>query len=157
MRRERNPLLSGYAMLVYAFLFLPIVVLIVFSFNDSEDTSSGRGFTLDWYPKLFANEDMLEALLSDARGRAAWPSSCRRSWARCSGSAWRACAPRYVGGLSETLLLLPMVTPEIIMGISLLLFFPQLFSAQRVVRPRSRSPTSRSASRTWRSSSARGR
>ncbi len=70
MHRERNPLLSGYALLVYVFLFLPIVILIVFSFNDSEDNFAWTGFTLDWYPILFANEDMLEALVNDAAGRA---------------------------------------------------------------------------------------
>ena len=50
MRRERNPLLTAYALIVYAFLFAPIVVLIVFSFNDSRRNIEWRGFTLDWYP-----------------------------------------------------------------------------------------------------------
>ena len=52
--RERNRWLSAFAVLIYAFLFAPIVVLIVFSFNDSRRTFVLRGFTLDWYPRLQA-------------------------------------------------------------------------------------------------------
>ena len=81
MRRERNPLLSVYALLVYAFLFLPIVILIMFSFNDSEDNFAWTGFTLDWYPILFANEDMVDAL-----GKTLQVALCRRrSRPPCSG------------------------------------------------------------------------
>jgi ABC-type spermidine/putrescine transport system permease subunit II len=43
MHRERNRLLSLYATLVYAFLFAPIVVLVVFGFNDRAAISSGAG------------------------------------------------------------------------------------------------------------------
>ena len=52
MSRERNPLLTAYAVLVYIFLFAPIVVLIIFSFNDSRRTFVWRGFTFEWYVKL---------------------------------------------------------------------------------------------------------
>ena len=62
MRRERNPLLSAYAFMVYVFLFAPIVVLILFSFNDSKRNFVWRGFTLKWYPELFANDALLAAL-----------------------------------------------------------------------------------------------
>ena len=62
MNRERNRFLSAYALLVYAFLFAPIVVLIVFSFNDSKRTFVWKGFTTEWYGKLLANEDLLAAV-----------------------------------------------------------------------------------------------
>ena len=65
--RPRNRLLTAYAMVVYAFLFAPIVVLIIFSFNDSRRTFQWRGFTLEWYPTLFANDDLLDALLVTLR------------------------------------------------------------------------------------------
>lgn len=49
--------------LVLVFLYLPVVVLIVFSFNDNVVTTLPlRGFTLGWYQKLFANSDMLAAI-----------------------------------------------------------------------------------------------
>lgn len=128
MHRERNPLLSAYAVLVYAFLFLPIVVLIIFSFNDSEDNFAWTGFTLDWYPVLFSNEDMLEALRNTLEV-ALVAVVVSTLLGTLLGIGLARLRTRYVGGLSETLILLPMVAPEIILGISLLLFFSQLFSA----------------------------
>jgi spermidine/putrescine transport system permease protein len=124
--RERNPLLRAYALAVYVFLFLPIVVLIVFSFNDSRRTFVWRGFTLDWYPTLFANGDLLDALGVTLRVAAiAVVASTILGTLLGLGLA----RIRFRGsGASETLILLPMVTPEIVMGISLLLFFAQLFS-----------------------------
>jgi spermidine/putrescine transport system permease protein len=129
MHRERNPLLSGYALLVYAFLFLPIVILIVFSFNDSEDNFAWTGFTLDWYPVLFANEDMLEALLNTLRV-ALVAVVVATVLGTLLGLGLARLRHRAAGGLAETLIILPMVAPEIILGISLLLFFAQLFSAR---------------------------
>ena len=48
--------------LVYVFLFAPIVVLIVFSFNDSRRTFVWRGFTTEWYGRLLSNDDLLAAV-----------------------------------------------------------------------------------------------
>ena len=111
-------------MLIYAFLFAPIVVLIIFSFNQlAAERSSGTGFTLDWYPRLFANADLLDALritmvvaVIAVIGSTILGSLLGLGLARL----------RFRGsGSTETLILLPMVTPEIIMGISLLIFFSQ--------------------------------
>jgi spermidine/putrescine transport system permease protein len=127
MKRERNPLLTAYAVLVYAFLFAPILVLIVFSFNDSRRNIQWRGFTLDWYPRLFANDELLDALSVTLQVAVAavlvsviLGSLIGLGLARLQSRA-RAGA--------DTLLLLPMVTPEIVVGLSLLLFFLQLFDA----------------------------
>jgi spermidine/putrescine transport system permease protein len=121
----RNRWLSGFAVVIYAFLFAPIVILILFSFNNSRRTFVWHGFTLDWYPKLFENADLLDALrvtmivavvaviVSTVLGSLLGLGLARLKF---RGS-----------GATETLLLLPMVTPEIIMGISLLIFFFQLF------------------------------
>ena len=128
MSRERNPLLSLYALLIYAFLFAPIVVLVVFSFNDSRRTFVWRGFTTDWYGALLANDDLLGAvgvtiqvavvavLVSTILGALLGVGLARL---------------RFRGrGSTETLLLLPMVTPEIVMGLSLLLFFVAVFDSR---------------------------
>jgi len=66
-RRRRGDastlVLGAVAVLVLSFLYLPVIVLIVFSFNDnSVMTLPLNGFTLDWYRKLFANEEMLRAI-----------------------------------------------------------------------------------------------
>ena len=62
MRRGTNRWLTAFAIATYAFLFAPIVVLIIFSFNTSRRNFVWAGFTTDWYPKLFANDDLLDAL-----------------------------------------------------------------------------------------------
>lgn len=129
MRRERNPLLSAYALLVYAFLFLPIAILILFSFNVSEDNFAWTGFTLDWYPVLFANEDMVDALLKTLQV-AVVAVLAATVLGTLLGLGLARLRNRYVGGFAESLILLPMVAPEIILGISLLLFFAQVFSAR---------------------------
>jgi spermidine/putrescine transport system permease protein len=125
MRPGRNRWLTGFALLIYAFLFAPIVVLIVFSFNVSRRNFVWLGFTTDWYPKLFANSDLVDAVgitlqvaVIAVIGSTILGSLLGLGLARL----------RFRGsGATETLLLLPMVTPEIIMGTSLLIFFSQLF------------------------------
>jgi spermidine/putrescine transport system permease protein len=125
---SHNPALRLYAWIVYVVLFAPIVVLIIFSFNDSKRNFVWRGFTLKWYPALFENDALLQALLvtvevaiisvlvTTVLGTLLGLGLARLRGTRASGPA-------------DTLILLPMVTPEIVMGISLLLFFNLLFGA----------------------------
>ena len=128
MRRERNPLLTIYAGLVYLFLFAPIVILILFSFNDSRRSIVWRGFTTDWYPALFGNDELLDALLVTLR-LAAVVVVLSTVLGTLLGLALARIRFRGRGAV-ETLLLLPMVTPEIVLGLSLLLFFLQLVDAR---------------------------
>jgi spermidine/putrescine transport system permease protein len=129
MRRDRNPLLTGYAWIIYLVLFAPIVVLILFSFNDSNHNFVWKGFTLRWYPALAGDAAVLAALwvtvrvaviavvMSTILGTLLGLGLARLKSARAASAA-------------DTLILLPMVTPEIVMGISLLLFFSLLFNGK---------------------------
>jgi spermidine/putrescine transport system permease protein len=124
VNRERNRPLTAFALLVYGFLFLPIVVLIVFSFNSARRNFRWREFSLEWYPRLLENDELLDALrvtlevafvavlISTVLGSLLGLGLTRLRRGRAA---------------TETLLLVPMVTPEIVMGLSLLLFFLQLF------------------------------
>jgi spermidine/putrescine transport system permease protein len=119
--------LSGFAGLIYLFLFAPIVVLIVFSFNNSRRTFVWQGFTFDWYPKLFGNRELLGALEITLQVAAIAVVGATLLGTLLGLGLARL---RFRGsGPVQTLLLLPMVTPEIVMGISLLVFFSQLFGA----------------------------
>jgi len=128
MRTDRNRLLSAYAVVVYIFLFLPIVILIIFSFNADRRNFNWTGFTLNWYPTLFSNRLILGALgvTLQVAAIAVFASVVLGTFLGLGlariGRRWR--------GPLEVLLLLPMVTPEIVMGISLLLFFATLFGGQ---------------------------
>jgi putrescine transport system permease protein len=128
MRRDRNPALTLYSWIVYIVLFAPIVVLILFSFNASRRNFMWTGFTLNWYPALFSDREILSAL-----------------WVTIQVAAISVVATTILGTLlglglarmrqgrsaavSDTLILLPMVTPEIVTGVSLLLFFAIVFNA----------------------------
>ena len=63
--KPRSPLLATFSLLVFAFLYLPIVVLIVYSFNQ---TGVGgfppRHFTLHWYQQLFADGPIWDSVLN---------------------------------------------------------------------------------------------
>jgi spermidine/putrescine transport system permease protein len=122
----RNRWLSSFAIAIYAFLFAPIVVLVIFSFNDSRRTFVWHGFTLDWYPQLLANSDLLDSLQTSLI-----VAAIAVVVATILGSllGLGLARLRFRGsGAAETLILLPMVTPEIIMGISLLIFFTHALS-----------------------------
>ena len=59
--RSRSLALVLAAGFGYAFLYVPLAIVVVYSFNDSRLNAEWVGFTLDWYRKLAANEEMLEA------------------------------------------------------------------------------------------------
>lgn len=119
--KPRNPWLTAWAVVTYAFLFAPIVVLIIFSFNDSRRNFQWRGFTLDWYPTLLANDELIDALFVTLR-LALVAVVLSTVLGTLLGLALARL--RFRGrGATETLLLVPMVTPEIVMGLSLLVFF----------------------------------
>jgi len=117
--------LTAFTVAVYAILFAPIVVLIVFSFNQSRRNFVWQGFTTDWYGRLADNQQILDALWVTIQvaivaviGATILGSLLGLGLARL----------RFRGsGAVQTLLLLPMITPEVVMGISLLVFFSQLF------------------------------
>jgi spermidine/putrescine transport system permease protein len=124
----RNRWLTAYAIAGYVFLFAPIAVLILFSFNDSRRNFQWRGFTLDWYPTVFANEALIDALFVTLRV-AAVAVVVSTVLGTLLGLALA--RRRFRGrAATETLLLVPMVTPEIVMGLSLLVFFYQLFDSR---------------------------
>ena len=126
--KPRNRWLSIYALIVYIFLFAPIVVLILFSFNSSKANFQWEGFTLDWYPTLFKNRRLLDAVSVTLR-LAAVAVLASTVLGTLLGLALARI--RFRGrAAAETLLLVPMVTPEIIMGLALLVFFFQFFGAR---------------------------
>mgnify|MGYP000187492619 CR=1 FL=1 len=59
--RKSNPLITAMALVTVGFLYLPLVAVAVFSVNATRYGLVWRGFTLDWYIKLFHNEFILEA------------------------------------------------------------------------------------------------
>ncbi len=120
-----------YTAIIFAFLFAPIVILLVFSFNESKSLSVFSEFSLKWYKELLRDRSTLESLknslilalaataVSTVMGTAAAFGiyKLRREWYKV---------------LMNTVTNIPMVNPDIITGISMMLVFVfvgQLFGA----------------------------
>ena len=105
----------------FAFLYVPIVVLILFSFNSARTGAVWQGFTLSWYARLLHNE----ALLS-AASRSLVIALISTSGAVVIGTLTALAMERYhfkAKALWDGLLYMPVIVPEIVAGVSLLLFF----------------------------------
>lgn len=106
----------------YAFLYLPIVLVIVYSFNDSRLVTVWSGFSLKWWHALFANEAMLQAAWLSLR--IAFVSATAAALIGLAAGYVLARAPSFPGrALFGSLVVAPMVMPEVVMGISMLLLF----------------------------------
>jgi spermidine/putrescine transport system permease protein len=116
--RRRSAGLVAAALAGYAFLYIPLVIVVVYSFNDSRLNAEWVGFTFGWYEKLFQNEDMLVAAGNSlAIGLAASLVST------VLGTMAGVALYRYPTRLLSALVLAPIAIPEILMGVSLLIFF----------------------------------
>lgn len=117
-------LFAGWSAAVLAFFYLPIAVLILFSFNESRLNIQWTGFTLDWYAKLWH-----DAVLIRAAQNSLIVATCSTAISVVLGTAgaWLLHRYRYrAAGLLETLVFLPMIVPEVILGVSLLILFVQI-------------------------------
>ncbi|PPS40359.1 ABC transporter permease [Chroococcidiopsis sp. TS-821] len=124
-----------HAALSFAFIYLPILILVIYSFNASRFNAVWRGFTFDWYRGLLQVDSQLTANVTDARIWDALQNSLLVAvistlLATIFGTAIALALERFrFPGrvLIDTLLFLPIVIPEITMGISLLVFFSLVF------------------------------
>ncbi|MEM4987052.1 ABC transporter permease [Collimonas sp. H4R21] len=118
----RRPLgLWLVALAVYAFLYVPLIIVVVYSFNDSQLNAEWVGFTLDWYRKLFHNDEMLRAA-GNSLMIALVASAASTMLGTMAGFAMH----RYKLKLLPLLVLTPIAIPEILVGVSLLIFFVML-------------------------------
>jgi spermidine/putrescine transport system permease protein len=102
----------------YAFLYIPLVIVVVYSFNNSRLNAEWVGFTLDWYDKLFHNEEMLAAA-----GNSLMIALTASVVSTVLGTMAGVAMYRYKLWLLPVLVLTPIAIPEILMGVSLLIFF----------------------------------
>ncbi len=123
--------ISGLGLL---FLYLPIAILVLYSFNNSRLNAVWRGFTLDWYRALFAAVGVraggANVLVWDALGNSLVVGAIATLVATVLGTAIGLAMERFRfrgRTLMEALLFLPIIIPDITMGISLLVFFSLIF------------------------------
>jgi len=121
--RLGNSLLSANALLVFGFIYLPVLILVVFSFNNTRSVAVFSGFSMEWYSSLARNSELL-----DAARNSLLVGLITTIVATAIGTLTALAMDRYRFKLRTTFdanLYLPIVIPEIVMGISLLLFFNQ--------------------------------
>ena len=134
MSTARNPLATGalgkgWLTAGYIFLYLPIVSLVIFSFNDSPIANVWAGFTLNWYVKLASDNEMLSGLWLSLRIAffSATGSVVLGTLAAFALVKYR----RFTGRtLFSGMVNAPLVMPDVVIGISLLLM---LVSIQRAI------------------------
>ena len=116
---RRRPIgLWAAALAGYAFLYVPLLIVIVYSFNDSRLNAEWVGFTFGWYDKLFHNQDMLLAA-----GNSLLIGLTASAVATILGTMAGLAMYRYRSRVLSILVLSPIAIPEILMGVSLLIFF----------------------------------
>jgi len=113
--------LGLYAAALYAFLHLPLIILTVFSFNSSKFTI-WEGFSFRWYAAVFRDPDLAEAAVNSVEIAIVSTILSTIVGTACAYGFWKR-RDRLLSGA----LYLSLVTPEIVMGVSLLAFFQCTF------------------------------
>lgn len=108
-----------YCLLV--FLYMPIFVLIAFSFNESKSRANWTGFTLDWYVKLFHNEAIMTSLVNTVI--VALVSSVLATVLGTSAAIGIFNMKKGMRNAVMNVTYIPIINPEIITGVSLMLLF----------------------------------
>ena len=126
--RHRN-FARAWLALGYAFLYLPIVALVVYSFNDSPVANVWRGFTLRWYKELVDDRELLAGLALSLK--VALATACASVVLGTLAAFALVRYRRFFGStLFSGMVAAPLVMPEVIIGLSLLLM---LVSLQRLL------------------------
>ena len=117
----RNPWLNISLLVTLLFLYTPIIVLIIFSFNDSRRNIVWKGFTLKYYKKMFSNEILLEAFLNSIAIALITTILSLVLGVLTAILLWRFQFP--LKSLYQGMVMIPVIVPEICIGIAFLVFF----------------------------------
>lgn len=117
-----------YMALVLFFLYVPIFVLIVFSFNETKSRSVFSGFTLEWYERLFKNEIIISSLINTIiiAVVASIAATILGTLAAIGINSMRKVPKAIILNVTN----MPVINPEIVTGVSLMLLF--VFFAARM-------------------------
>jgi len=126
--RFLRPLLWLNAVLAYAFLYVPIGVLVLFSFSASHYASLWGGFSLKWYGRVFHNPEIVQALLNSLLVAILTTLLATALGTFAALGLGRVSGQRRAAHF-DAALTLPILVPDIVQGISLLLLFVLLFNA----------------------------
>ncbi len=113
---------SGYIALIFAILYAPIIVLIVFSFNESGSLSEFGGFSFKWYGELFQDEEALTAL-KNSLILAVLSSTIATVIGTFAALGLHHMKSKAFKGTVRSITNIPMMNPDIVTGVSMMLLF----------------------------------
>lgn len=113
---------KAYMFIVFALLYAPIIVLVVFSFNESGSLSELTGFSFKWYAELFRDEEAFMAL-KNSLILAICSSLCSTVIATFAALGIHHMRKKYVKNAIKSITNIPMVNPDIVTGVSMMLLF----------------------------------
>ena len=119
---KMTPAAKIYTALVFLFLFAPILILLVFSFNSAKSLSVFSEFSLHWYKELFRDAETLRAL-ENTLILAVCASIISTVMGTAAAVGINRLRKRYLKAALDTVTNIPMMNPDIITGISLMLMF----------------------------------
>ena len=122
MKTKKNVLLKVYAALIFIFLYAPIAVLIVFSFNESSSTAQLSGFSLKWYQELFRDSATLSAL-QNTLVLAVLSSLISGVLGTVSAVGIDSMRNKRLRNMTKSVTNIPLMNPDIVTGISMMLLF----------------------------------
>lgn len=112
---------KAYVAFIFLFLYAPIIVLIVFSFNNSKSRSVWHGFTLKWYAELFRDQAIIQAFITTllVATLAAVIATVLGTLAAVGFNSMKKTPRKFYMQVNN----IPMLNPEIVTGVSLMLLF----------------------------------
>jgi spermidine/putrescine transport system permease protein len=120
-RIRHFPGLTPAAMIFFAYLYVPIAILFVLSFNRNSTVTVWTGFTLDWYDVVLSNQDILQAAQNSLVIAA---SSAISATVVATAAAVGMSRARFLGkDLVNGIVALPLIVPEIVTAVATLLYF----------------------------------
>ena len=111
-----------YTVMIFLFLFAPIAILLIFSFNETKSLSVFSGFSLKWYEELFRDGATL-ASVKNTLVLACFASAISTIMGTAAAVGIHKLRSRYIRAAMDTVTNIPMINPDIITGISLMLMF----------------------------------
>lgn len=115
MKKQRIKFSSVYLAVILFLTYVPILLTVIYSFNASKLTSVWEGFSLKWYQELFRDRDLREALINSLI--LALSSCSAATIIGTMGALGMKKVPLKTNGLIEAVSTMPMMIPEIILGI----------------------------------------
>ncbi len=124
VKRERHLFSKILIGLIMFFFYLPIIYTVVFSFNSSKSLSKFAGFSLQWYKRLFSNSDMMDSIFYTVV--IAVLAKIISTIAGTITAIGLSKSNKVLRGVVEQVNDLPIMNPDIVTAIGLLMFFSSL-------------------------------